>query len=63
MNLTALKVSPEMLRLIAEIDEFKGSWRMMTTLAPERLAVLKRSNDCDVCQRADFRVSSDERQL
>jgi Fic family protein len=42
MNLTALKISPEMLRLIAEIDEFKGSWRMMTTLAPERLAVLKR---------------------
>lgn len=42
MNLTALKISPEMLRLIAEMDEFKGSWRMMTTLAPERLAVLKR---------------------
>jgi hypothetical protein len=24
MNLTALKISPEMLRLIAEIDEIKG---------------------------------------
>ena len=42
MNIGALVISPEMLRLIAELDEFKGSWRMMTTLAPERLAVLKR---------------------
>lgn len=31
-----------MLRLIAGIDEFKGAWRAMTALAPERLAVLKR---------------------
>lgn len=31
-----------MLRLIGEIDEFKGSWRSLTTLATERLAVLKR---------------------
>ena len=42
MKTGALTISPEMLRLIAEIDEFKGSWRTMTTLAPERLAVLKR---------------------
>ena len=42
MNTAALKISPEMLRLIAEIDEFKGSWRTMTTLAPDRLAILKR---------------------
>ena len=42
MKIGALKISPEMLRLIGEIDEFKGSWRTLTTLAPERLAVLKR---------------------
>ncbi|MBL7663074.1 Fic family protein [bacterium] len=42
METGALKISPEMLRLIAEIDEFKGSWRTLTTLAPEKLAVLKR---------------------
>lgn len=42
MKLGGLKISPEMLRLIGEIDEFKGSWRTLTTLAPERLAVLKR---------------------
>ena len=42
MKITSLKISPEMLRLIGEVDEFKGSWRTLTTLAPERLAVLKR---------------------
>ena len=42
MKIGALKISPELLRLIAEIDEFKGGWRAMTALAPERLAVLKR---------------------
>jgi Fic family protein len=42
MKTGGLKISPEMLRLIGEIDEFKGSWRTLTTLAPERLAVLKR---------------------
>ncbi|MDD2943743.1 MAG: Fic family protein [bacterium] len=42
MKLGGLKISPEMLRLIGGIDEFKGSWRTLTTLAPERLAALKR---------------------
>jgi Fic family protein len=42
MKITSLKISPEMLRLIGEVDEFKGSWRTLTTLAPERLAILKR---------------------
>lgn len=42
MKTGGLKISPEVLRLIGEIDEFKGSWRTLTTLAPERLAVLKR---------------------
>ena len=42
MKISSLKISPEMLRLIGEVDEFKGSWRTLTTLAPERLAVLKR---------------------
>jgi len=38
----SLKITPEMLRLVAEIDEFKGHWRAMTALTPERLATLKR---------------------
>ena len=35
MKTSCLKVSPEMLRLIGEVDEFKGGWRTLTTLAPE----------------------------
>lgn len=31
-----------MLRLIGEIDEFKGAWRSLRALAPERLAALRR---------------------
>ena len=42
MKTAALKITPELLRLIAEVDEFKGSWRAFSTLAPERLAALKR---------------------
>lgn len=37
-----LKITPEMLALIAEIDEFKGAWRALGTLAPERLSALRR---------------------
>jgi hypothetical protein len=32
MNTASLKISPEILRLIGEIDEFKGSWREMAAL-------------------------------
>ena len=37
-----LRITPEILALIAEIDEFKGAWRAMVTLAPERLSALRR---------------------
>lgn len=37
-----LTITPEMLAWIAEIDEFKGAWRALGTLAPERLTVLRR---------------------
>ncbi|MEJ1967444.1 MAG: hypothetical protein WDN03_02220 [Rhizomicrobium sp.] len=41
-----LKITPEVLALIAEIDEFKGAWRALGTLAPERLSALRRvAND------------------
>jgi hypothetical protein len=33
---------PEILKLIADIDEFKGSWKVIETLAPERLTSLRR---------------------
>ncbi len=37
-----LHISPEILSLIAEIDEFKGAWRALGQLAPEQLTSLKR---------------------
>ncbi len=37
-----LQITPELLNLIARIDEFKGAWRAFGTLAPERLSALRR---------------------
>ncbi len=37
-----LLITPEILALISEIDEFKGAWRALGTLAPERLSALRR---------------------
>lgn len=37
-----LQITPEILALIAEIDEFKGAWRAFSTLAPERLSALRK---------------------
>lgn len=38
----SLKITPEVLSLIARIDEFKGAWRALGTLAPDRLSALRR---------------------
>ncbi|MBX9870158.1 MAG: Fic family protein [Burkholderiaceae bacterium] len=38
----SLHITPELLNLIARIDEFKGAWRALGTLAPERLSALRR---------------------
>jgi Fic family protein len=37
-----IKITKELLRLIAEIDEFKGQWKALRNLAPERLDALKK---------------------
>lgn len=37
-----LQITPEILKLIARIDEFKGAWRALGTLAPDRLSALRR---------------------
>lgn len=37
-----IRITPEFLSLIAKIDEFKGTWRALGTLAPDRLAALRR---------------------
>ncbi|MCD4812858.1 Fic family protein [bacterium] len=36
-----IQVTPDLLALISEIDEFKGAWRSLGTLAPERLTALR----------------------
>jgi Fic family protein len=38
----SLRITPEVLGHIARIDEFKGAWRALGTLAPERLTALRR---------------------
>jgi Fic family protein len=41
VNTESIQITPEILVLIAEIDEFKGAWRALGTLAPERLRALR----------------------
>lgn len=42
INTITINITPEILSLISEIDEFKGTWRALGTLAPDRLASLRR---------------------
>jgi len=37
-----LKITQKILRLIAEIDEFKGRWQALGNIAPDRLTALKK---------------------
>jgi len=34
-------LTPDLLRLVGEVDEFKGAWKALGTLAPDRLATLR----------------------
>lgn len=40
-NADALTILPEILALIARVDEFKGAWRALGAIAPERLQALR----------------------
>lgn len=40
-NIKSITITPEILGMISRIDEFKGSWRALGTLAPERLKALR----------------------
>lgn len=42
LNSDTLQITPEILSLISELDEFKGAWRALGTLAPERLSALRK---------------------
>ena len=42
IHTNTIQITPEILSLIAGIDEFKGAWRALGTLAPDRLSALLR---------------------
>ena len=42
INIDTLEITPEILNIIAELDEFKGAWQALGRLAPERLSSLQR---------------------
>lgn len=41
ITISTLQITPRFLNLIAKIDEFKGAWRLLGTLAPDRLSALR----------------------
>jgi Fic family protein len=41
LNTDTILVTQELLALLSEIDEFKGAWRALGTIAPERLNALR----------------------
>ncbi|MEP1697933.1 MAG: Fic family protein [Paracoccaceae bacterium] len=42
LNTDTITITPDILALISELDEFKGAWKALGTLAPERLSALRR---------------------
>jgi Fic family protein len=43
IDIKTLQITPEILAIIAEIDEFKGAWRALGQLAPKQLNSLKKA--------------------
>ncbi len=41
MKTDTIQITPDLLALLSEIDEFKGAWRALGTIAPERLNALR----------------------
>ena len=42
LNTSTVAITDEMLKLVAEIDEFRGAWKSIGRIAPERLSRLRR---------------------
>lgn len=62
-NTSTVRITPEILSLIAEYDEFKGAWRAIGRIAPERLSSLRRvatikSVDVMIERAVPYRISS-----
>lgn len=41
-NIAGLAITPEVLKFVSGIDEFKGAWRAIGRIAPDRLSALRR---------------------
>ena len=42
LDVETIQITADLLEILSEIDEFKGAWRALGTIAPERLNALKR---------------------
>jgi Fic family protein len=42
LRIHTLQITPDVLRLVSRIDEFKGAWRALGALTPDRLSALRR---------------------
>src|ERR1039458_9678960 len=42
MDTPSIKISSDVLRIVAGIDEFKGAWRTFQNIAPDRLSLLRK---------------------
>lgn len=42
VEINNIVITPEILKLIGEIEDFKGRWKVIETLAPEKLTSLRR---------------------
>ena len=47
MNTESIQITAELLNLLSEVDEFKGAWRALGTLVPERLNALRHVATCE----------------
>ncbi len=52
MKTDVVRITPDVLLLIAKIDEFKGAWRALGALAPERLVIMRSVTISDVMSLA-----------
>lgn len=55
LRVDSLQITPELLALISELDEFKGAWRLFGTLAPDRLKALERMASIE-CVGSSLRI-------
>ena len=56
LNTEGISITQELLALLSEIDEFKGAWRSLGTIAPERLNALRRIATVESQHLCSFRL-------